>query len=287
MTDLYCPECQTKMETIKEPDLEYEKCSKCDGIYLDDGELNILAIGHSCNVELSFINLAEKPDYINKVCPKCNDNMTRVTVGQFSYIYFDYCRNCGGYFLDDSKKERINYYLETITESHSSERYRGYINEVLVRVDVKSGFSPFSTCEGTMQTSPSGCNYLTITAYYKEPLNIDLLIVQESALFKLYKMLFRKRELELATNDPRFNDKFKIHATNETKMNLCFASAISYILNFVNKSPKAYSLQGKLSFYDDRVIYLEGPYSDIPVYRHNEVFISIMQDLAEISSKIG
>jgi Zn-finger nucleic acid-binding protein len=287
MTDLYCPECQIKMESIKEPDIEYEKCSKCNGIYLDEGELNLLAVGHSCNVELSFINLAGKPEYVNKICPKCSNTMTRVTVGQFSFIYFDYCRNCGGYFLDQSKKERLNYYLESITENHSSERFRDYISGVLVRVDVKSSFSAMSASEGSVQTSPQGHNYVIITAYYKEPLYIDLLIVQESVLFKLYKMLFRNRELELSANDPKFNDKFKIHATNEMKMNLCFANATSYIMNFVDKSPRAYSLPGKLTFYDNRVTYSEGPYSDIPVYRHNENFISLMQDLAEISSKIG
>lgn len=287
MKSLICPGCQSILETFKEPDIEYEKCPNCNGLFLDKGELNILATGHSCDVELSFINFEQKAGYNQKICPKCKTKMERVTLGLYSYIYFDICRNCHGYFLDQSKEERINFYLESITQDQSSERYRAYVHNVLVRVDIKMGINSIISNGEMLETGYKGHNYLIISAFYKRPLDIDLFISQEGFVFKIIKMLFGNHKIELYTPDKKFNNLFKIHASSEIKMNLFLSNAILKILEFVEKSPKAYNLHGKLIFYDDRVTYKEGPYTDIPVYRNNENFNSIINDLAAIASIIG
>ena len=33
MSDIKCPSCQSKMELVHEPDLDYEKCISCDGVF--------------------------------------------------------------------------------------------------------------------------------------------------------------------------------------------------------------------------------------------------------------
>lgn len=288
MKDLFCPNCQTILETIKEPDFEYEKCPNCLGIFLDKGELNLLTIGQSGNIELSFVNQeTDDKNYNNRICPKCNVEMQLVKLGQYSEIYFDFCTKCNGYFLDNSKEGEINNYLKSFTNTKSEEEFRNYINGILVRVDIEEGHGALGTNNKVLTTKYVIENYLLISAYYKNPLNIDLYMTQEGLIFKMLKMLFRNKNIAIHSGNKEFDAIFNIHATDYLKFQKHFnETVLKRILRFVERAPKAYTTHGKLLFYDDKVTYREGPYNGIPAYKDNEKFDWIISDLVGISNSV-
>lgn len=288
MRNFICPNCQTGLETIIEPDIEYEKCPNCLGIFLDKDELNVLMTGHSGNIELSFVN-QETDDKNNnhKICPKCNIEMQLVKLGQYSDIFFDFCNKCNGYFLDNSKEGQINNYLKSFTNTKSEEEFRNYINGILVRVDIEEGHGALGTNNKVLTTKYVIENYLLISAYYKNPLNIDLYMTQEGLVFKLLKLLFSNQNNEINSYYKEFDAIFKIHTTDHLKFQKHFnEKTLKRILRFVERAPKVYNSFGKLLFYDNKVTYREGPYNGIPAYKDDEKFDWIMNDLAGISSLI-
>jgi uncharacterized protein len=288
MNDLLCPGCQNLFETISEPDFEYEKCPNCHGIFLDKNELNLLAIGHSGNIELNYINF----DVLNsenkpKICPKCRTNMQEVRLGQFSFIYLDFCPNCNGYFLEQSEDKKVNDYLQSISLNKSNERFRGYVNNVLVRVDIENKSNSIVYNGRMLAKKYIAQNYLVISAFYNKPLDIDLLITQENFLFKALKLILGIHKNDLHYGNSEFDNLFKIYATDVIKVKIHLSdSIISKIIEFIKKSPKIYKIHGKLTLRDDRIEYREGPYTDDPIYLENEKFSSIFKNLSEIANKI-
>jgi Zn-finger nucleic acid-binding protein len=276
MNDLKCPNCNSTFETITEPDIEYEKCPNCMGIFLDKGELNFLATGHSGNIELSS-SIADSIDekFNKRICPKCLIEMQTTQLLNLSGIYFSSCNNCGGFFLDHLKFDQINNYLKFSTINNNCEEFREYIDEVLVRVDIEG--------HGSTQIFD-----LLITAYYKKPLNIDLFITQERIWFKISKLLFRNIFKEYDSGDSLFDKHFKIHTSDDVKLRRIFDYTVnSKVLELIKMKPKAHIIHGKLIFYDDRLTYKEGSYVDIPGYQKNDKFDMIIHNLVEIVKQIN
>jgi len=59
------------------------------------------------------------------------------------------------------------------------------------------------------------------------------------------------------------------------------------ILDFVAKKPRLFSLTGWVKIFDNRIVYLEGPYSDDINIDQDKAFGLIINDLLEIAKKIG
>jgi Zn-finger nucleic acid-binding protein len=284
---LKCPNCSGSFVIVKEPDIEYEKCPTCNGVFLDEGELNLIATGLAGDVELYYIKTdedEEDEDYQQKKCPKCQVLMQKAQFGNYSNIFFDYCNECSGSFLNVSKEKQINDYLRSITTDQLDEEYRDYVNSILVRVDIEKRCLASSRQSLIISHDGRGDDYLIITAFYKKPLNIDLIISQENLLFRITKMLVRNDFGDMQTGDKEFDKHFKIHATDEVKLMTHLTEIVtSSITEFIKKAPTVYGIHGKLKLLDDRVIYREGPYTNSPVYRENTNFYTIIQDLVELA----
>ena len=283
-----CPTCSSSFVIVKEPDIEYEKCPTCQGVFLDEGELNLIATGLAGDVELFYIKIDEKDEnYEQKKCPKCQVLMQKAQFGNYSNIFFDYCTECSGSFMNVSKEKQINDYLRTINTDQLDEKYREYVNKILVRVDIEKRNLGSTRQSLIMSHDGRGEDYLIITAYYKKPLDIDLIVSQESVLFRITKLLMRNDFGDMQTGDKEFDTHFKIHATDEVKLMTHFTEIVtSSITEFIKKSPTVYGTHGKIKFLDDRVVYREGPYTNPPVYRDNTNFYTIIQDLVELARLI-
>ena len=93
MENIACPNCQTEMKQDVAGDITTEVCPKCGGVFLDKGELNILATGIKGDIELCSIdNDFHENRFQQRSCPKCeSQQMTKVNLLRLSDLIFDYC----------------------------------------------------------------------------------------------------------------------------------------------------------------------------------------------------
>jgi len=285
--DSKCPNCNINFVIIKDPDLEYEKCPNCDSIFLDKGELNILETGVAGDIETHFINLVSgKKNNKNINCPKCQVKMQKAHFGNYSKIYFDFCSSCSGYFMSITEEQQINDYLQSITENKLSQEYREYKNGVLVRVDIEENSLGISGGQ-ILRPGYSSQNYLILSAFYRKPLEIDLVITQENLLLKITKLLLRNNSGDKYTGNKYFDNFFKIHAADEVKLKSYFTEAVTTkVMNFIKGNPTIYGVHGKLTLFDNRLTYKEGPYINLPSYKDDDKFKIIIDDLVEMARLI-
>lgn len=285
-----CSNCNNEYKKIECADITYDECDICGGIFLEKEELNTLATGLSGDIELCSID-CDKHDDINIVrrCSKCSSVMTKVNLLNMSEIIFDYCRSCGSYFVDKNELDQMNGYLKSISKSKSSEEFRAEISGIIVKVDINysmvpavdlsSGFIPVDSVKEQ--------NYLIISAYYKNSLNINLSITEEPVIHRLLSLFSEKFNTDCITGNEKFNCRFLIKASDETKLKYFFNSEVTNLtLDLLNSSPKIYNLNGKISFDDKRIIYTEGPYADLPIYRENKRFNDMFIALSEIALRV-
>ena len=118
-------------------DITTEVCPKCGGVFLDKGELNILATGIKGDIELCSIdNDFHEDRFQQRSCPKCEaQQMTKVNLLRLSDLIFDYCWKCEGFFLDMGEIQAMNRELKSLTPNKSAEEYRATHSNHLVRID--------------------------------------------------------------------------------------------------------------------------------------------------------
>ena len=118
-------------------DITTEVCPKCGGVFLDKGELNILATGIKGDIELCSIdNDFHEDRFQQRSCPKCEaQQMTKVNLLRLSDLIFDYCWKCEGFFLDMGEIQAMNRELKSLTPNKSAEEYRAIHSNHLVRID--------------------------------------------------------------------------------------------------------------------------------------------------------
>ena len=108
---LICPHCEANMNHVVEPDMTYEKCPRCDGLFLDPGELNTMATGMPGDIEYCSIQADDDDQdrFPVRVCPKCpGQKMKKENLLVYSSLIFDLCENCHGWFLDRGELKKMN-----------------------------------------------------------------------------------------------------------------------------------------------------------------------------------
>jgi Zn-finger nucleic acid-binding protein len=53
---MHCPSCGLKMETVRYRTLEVEVCFACGGIFLDKGEIDVIAAPHQKGIMAAILN---------------------------------------------------------------------------------------------------------------------------------------------------------------------------------------------------------------------------------------
>ena len=98
---MFCPSCNNPMIVLEFEEIETDYCTQCSGIWLDDGELDLLLENTEKKNELlsSFseaLNIEEK-----KIrCPICNKKMVKTFVGADKDVVIDECKNKHGLWFD-------------------------------------------------------------------------------------------------------------------------------------------------------------------------------------------
>jgi Zn-finger nucleic acid-binding protein len=99
-----CPVCKKPMLVLELHQIEIDYCQQCSGIWLDDGELELLLDDTQEKKKLlgSFTvdsNNPEKP----RRCPKCAKKMNKVFVGESKKVLVDKCKKDHGIWFDDGE----------------------------------------------------------------------------------------------------------------------------------------------------------------------------------------
>lgn len=111
-----CPNCKTEMDTISVAGAEIDYCSKCNGYWLDEKELDTLQDAR--DLEMRWMDIDPWADSSkistvrsNKECPRCRMGLHEVTYKD-SDIKLDACKLCKGVWLDSGELDNILSYVK-------------------------------------------------------------------------------------------------------------------------------------------------------------------------------
>jgi Zn-finger nucleic acid-binding protein len=99
---MICPFCDELMLILEYQEIELDYCPSCEGIWLDEGELEAM-IGFDQKIDLSDFTGTIKS---SRKCPRCRQKMIK---GYFpeTRIEVDVCRRDGGIWLDKGEIQSI------------------------------------------------------------------------------------------------------------------------------------------------------------------------------------
>ena len=107
-----CPKCGSTLSTMKYNDIEYEKCSGCEGLWFHNLEHEVLKnMTGSESIDTGDPKDGAVLDNISDYrCPSCSGNMVNLVDKEQPHIRFEVCHSCYGVFFDagefrDYKKE--------------------------------------------------------------------------------------------------------------------------------------------------------------------------------------
>ena len=116
-----CPHCDITMVAQSIQGIEIEYCQACQGICLQQGELDKVAEEMEGSIEYSTITdkQLEHQDSQKVIdCPKCDaPSMRKVEFLSLTDIILDRCDSCGALWLDKSELEQINTAVKRLNES--------------------------------------------------------------------------------------------------------------------------------------------------------------------------
>ncbi len=155
---MYCPKCKTvDLKVQNYEGIEIDKCPKCKGIWLDEGELKPIVdtkeqsfshefIKESIENAFAGIPMEERKNQIP--CPKCGKDMRPVNYNYSSGIVLDRCPGHGMWF-DANELEGVQINGEHWTKElndnrddwskQSSQTRETYISQVNEREKVNAG----------------------------------------------------------------------------------------------------------------------------------------------------
>ena len=104
---------------------------------------------------------------------------------------------------------------------------------------------------------------VTLTAFFSSPLGIGLRVDSEKWADKLRKMLRIFKYQDILVGEPQLDSRYVIQGTDKTRVAaiLCSEAVKRALISFHRNRPKIFTEPGQLVIHDDRVEYIEGPYT--------------------------
>lgn len=96
-----CPVCKSEMLVLELEQVEIDYCMPCNGVWLDEGELELLLEGPGANVKLlENMKRDESGTEKSRPCPRCKKKMHKVFFGDHEDVLLDKCRKGHGLWFD-------------------------------------------------------------------------------------------------------------------------------------------------------------------------------------------
>ncbi|HNX06132.1 MAG TPA: zf-TFIIB domain-containing protein [Bacteroidales bacterium] len=114
---MICPVCKKPMLVLELQQIEIDYCQECGGIWLDEGELELL-LGAAQEKDdlMSSFSADLKNSEKKRRCPACSKKMNKVLVGKNNRVLLDKCRKNHGFWFDSGE-------LNEVLELASGDKY--------------------------------------------------------------------------------------------------------------------------------------------------------------------
>lgn len=261
-----CPGCGEQMERRVDPDVTVDVCPGCRGLFLDEGELNVLATGHGGDIEFSSIDDDDHDDVHGvRRCPRCRGNaMDKVNLLNLSSIIFDHCESCGGFFLDRGELEATNRELASISHDGRAEELRERLGVRLLRVDRAEGTTSYASGGKGRGLRAVGVFHLVVSLYLHEPLGLGLHARRMTLRDRLARFFLADRREDITLDDDAFGQRVIVAGDNVSGILSLFGDAglRREIVAFLDEPPRVHGRRGELEILDERVACVLGPFSD-------------------------
>jgi Zn-finger nucleic acid-binding protein len=97
-----CPKCRADMEAVEFDGTEVDRCTICNGIWFDAGEIEILRNKQAAAaIDTGDAATGKRSNALDEYqCPRCSGAMLRVVDPQQRHIWYETCGACNGSYLD-------------------------------------------------------------------------------------------------------------------------------------------------------------------------------------------
>jgi len=97
-----CPKCRSDMDQIEYEGIEVDRCSICNGIWFDFGEIEQLQNKKAAAaIDIGDKEKGKQSNTIeNYRCPRCSGAMIKMVDPEQRHIWYEKCSDCHGSFLD-------------------------------------------------------------------------------------------------------------------------------------------------------------------------------------------
>ena len=97
-----CPKCRADMEQIEYEGTEVDRCTICQGIWFDVGEIDILKNKQAAAaIDTGDKKTGRESNTVDRYdCPRCGGGMVRVVDPVQSHVWYETCSGCNGSYLD-------------------------------------------------------------------------------------------------------------------------------------------------------------------------------------------
>ena len=112
-----CSGCGGAMTEFELDGVHIDRCDKCGGVWLDDGEAEALAKQNpSPKDEMQRVKLlllkqwktaAQDPKQVERSCPRCHRKMLRVNYQDIPGLQVETCPDHCGMYLDKGELEKV------------------------------------------------------------------------------------------------------------------------------------------------------------------------------------
>jgi len=100
---MLCPVCKKQIMILEYNEVELDYCPICEGVWLDQGELELLLELGDKHIDLSDIPNFEKS---KRRCPRCRKKMVKENFPG-TEVEVDICTRDGGLWLDKGELQKI------------------------------------------------------------------------------------------------------------------------------------------------------------------------------------
>jgi PAT family beta-lactamase induction signal transducer AmpG len=97
-----CPKCRADMEQINYEGTEVDRCTICNGIWFDVGEIDVLADKQAAAaIDTGDAKIGKQGNLLDSYqCPRCSGAMVKVVDPKQTHIWYETCGSCHGSYLD-------------------------------------------------------------------------------------------------------------------------------------------------------------------------------------------
>jgi PAT family beta-lactamase induction signal transducer AmpG len=97
-----CPKCRADMEQVDVEGIEVDRCTICNGIWFDAGEMDLLKNKQAAAaIDIGDAKTGKQSNAIDSYqCPRCSGAMIKVVDPRQNHIWYETCSSCHGSYLD-------------------------------------------------------------------------------------------------------------------------------------------------------------------------------------------